>query len=107
MIRCCRPFLAGILLAILWGSAPADGTPAEPVPGYCDINVVFGPLVTGGHVAVIGFAVDETDGAPVREIQLTLDGATRGESSLMGLRPDVLAHFARQDYLWSGWKATA
>ena len=80
---------------------------APAAAGYCDINVVFGPLVTGGHVAVIGFAVDETDGAPVREIQLTLDGETRGESSLMGLRPDVLAHFARQDFLWSGWKATA
>jgi hypothetical protein len=107
MIRWRRPFLAGVLLSILCGSRSADGAPAEPVPGYCDINVVFGPLVTGGHVAVIGFAVDETNGAPVREIQLTLDRVTRGESSLMGLRPDVLAHFARQDYLWSGWKATA
>ena len=63
---------------------------APAAAGYCDINVVFGPLVTGGHVAVIGFAVDETDGAPVREIQLTLDGETRGESSLMGLRTRVV-----------------
>ena len=107
MIRRRGLFLAGALLSILCGSPPADGAPAEPVPGYCDINVVFGPLVTGGHVAVIGFAVDETDGAPVRKIELTLDGSIHGEASLMGLRPDVLAHFARQDYLWSGWKATA
>src|SRR6266545_5268307 len=107
MIRRRGLFLAGALLSILCGSPPADGAPAEPVPGYCDINVVFGPLVTGGHVAVIGFAVDETDGAPVRKIELTLDGSIHGEASLMGLRPDVLAHFARQDYLWAGWKATA
>lgn len=99
----------GALLLFVLGcfATPALSDTAPAVPGYCDINVVFGPLVTGGHVAVIGFAVDEKDGAPVREIQLTLDGTTRGESTLMGLRPDVLAHFERQDYLWSGWKATA
>ena len=49
-----------------------------------------------------GFAF-ESSGAPVLKIQLTLDRSRSGEASLSGLRPDVLAHFHRPDYLWSGW----
>jgi len=68
----------------------------------CAVNRVDGVLAVGGFVEVTGFAV-EPNGAPVAKVQLTLDGSQPGEASLSGLRPDVLAHFNRPDYLWSGW----
>jgi hypothetical protein len=63
---------------------------------------VNGVLAVGGFVEVTGFAV-EPGGAPVSKVQLTLDRSRSGEVSLSGLRPDVLAHFNRPDFLWSGW----
>ncbi len=68
----------------------------------CAVNRVDGVLAVGGFVEVTGFAF-EPGGAPVSKVQLTLDGSRPGETSLSGLRPDVLAHFNRPDYLWSGW----
>lgn len=66
------------------------------------MNRVDGVLAVGGFVEVTGFAV-EPSGAPVGKVQLTLDRSESGEASLSGLRPDVLSHFNRPDYLWSGW----
>lgn len=74
--------------------------------GACAINREDGTFTTGGFVALTGFAVDSAQGAPVRKIEITLDGKLNGEASLMGLRPDVLKSFARADYLWSGWSGT-
>ena len=108
--RCCRAARAVIplvLLLVLIPASPAGGqTPAKPPWGYCAVNRVDGPLAPGGYAAATGFAVDLVYGAPVKKIELTLDGKPAGEAYLRGLRPDVMAHFVRQDYLWSGWSGT-
>jgi hypothetical protein len=89
--------LVGILL--LAGRADA-ASPADE--RTCAINLVNGVLAVGGFVEATGFAV-EPRGAPVSKVQLTLDRTRSGEATLSGLRPDVLAHFNRPDFLWSGW----
>ncbi|MFN2387186.1 MAG: hypothetical protein ABR576_13040 [Thermoanaerobaculia bacterium] len=95
------------LFLLFLGAAPAGGeAPPAERRGYCAINRVDGPLAPGGYAAATGFAVDLVQGAPVRKIEMLLDGAPAGEASLRGLRPDVMAHFARQDFLWSGWSGT-
>ena len=108
--RCCRAARAAIPLALLFVLIPPSPggaqTPAKPPLGYCAVNRVDGPIAPGGYAAATGFAVDLVQGAPVRKIEMRLDGAPAGEASLRGLRPDVMAHFARQDYLWSGWSGT-
>ena len=87
-----------LFLALL---GPASIAPAAE-ERTCAVNVVNGVLAVGGFVEVTGFAV-EPGGAPVSKVQLTLDRSRSGEVSLAGLRPDVLAHFNRPDFLWSGW----
>jgi len=89
--------LAG-LLALVGQAAIASAAEDRS----CAVNVVNGVLAVGGFVEVTGFAV-EPGGAPVSKVQLTLDRSRSGEVSLAGLRPDVLAHFNRPDFLWSGW----
>ena len=71
------------------------------------MDTVTGVFSEGGFVEVIGAAVDLGKGAPVKKVELLLDGSPRGIVSLGGYRPDVLVHFARPDYLWSGWRGTA
>jgi hypothetical protein len=41
----------------------------------------------------------------VGKVEIWLDGAREGEATLGGIRRDVLQHFARPDFLWSGWNA--
>ena len=72
----------------------------------CAINRIDGAVATGGFLSITGFAADRERGAPVEKMEIFLDGALTGESSLSGLRPDVATHFHRQDYLWSGWSAS-
>lgn len=72
----------------------------------CTIDHVDGAFVTGGYLALTGWAVDASRGTPVRKIEVLLDGKVFGESRRGGLRPDVLAHFERADYLWAGWSGT-
>jgi hypothetical protein len=92
-------FAFGFVAALSLVSAAVTAEPES----VCAVNRVDGVLAVGGFVEVTGFAF-EPGGAPVSKIQLTLDGSARvGEASLAGLRPDVLAHFNRPDYLWSGW----
>ena len=105
-----RAARAAILLALLFVLIPVPRagaqSPTKPPRGYCAINRVDGPIAPGGYAAATGFAVDLVHGAPVRKIEMRLDGEPAGEANLRGLRPDVMAHFARQDFLWSGWSGT-
>lgn len=72
----------------------------------CTVDRIDGAFVTGGYVVFTGWAADPSQGAPVRKIEVFLDGRVPGESQLGGSRPDVLAHFKRPDYLWAGWSGT-
>jgi hypothetical protein len=90
----------GLVAGLGFLGAAAGATTAEEQA--CAVNRVDGVLAVGGFVEVTGFAF-ESSGAPVLKIQLTLDHSRLGETSVAGLRPDVLAHFKRPDYLWSGW----
>ena len=93
--------LYAVLLLVLASRASAEERPGAG--GRCTIDAVFGVFASGGNLFATGFAFDSDDGAPVRKVQLTLDGNSAGDASLSGLRPDVRAHYARPDYLWSGW----
>jgi hypothetical protein len=99
-----RLLLAIGLLAtagVHWAPGSTDQNPV------CAINRIDGAVSTGGFLSITGFAVDPQRGAPVEKVEVFLDGALTGESSLSGLRPDVATHFHRRDYLWSGWSASA
>jgi hypothetical protein len=100
-----RSVAPGLLLLFLLGSETgAAAVPAEQ--GFpCRIDRVDGAPATDGFVAVTGWAADPS-GVPVEKIELTLDGVQPGEAEIGGYRPDVLQHFARPDYLWSGWSGT-
>jgi hypothetical protein len=96
--------LLAALAAALLPCAPARG--AEPQPFPCSVDRLEGALVPGGFVTVRGWAADLSHGTPVAKIEIVLDGRQEGESALSGLRPDVLHHFARADFLWAGWTGT-
>ncbi|HEY6065247.1 MAG TPA: hypothetical protein VIY96_03775 [Thermoanaerobaculia bacterium] len=93
-----------MLALVLTGRA--FGETAPEALGDCAINVVFGTFNDRGFVGASGFAFDGKYGAPVRKVEMYLDGVAAGDVSLRGLRPDVLTHFSRPDYLWSGWNGT-
>ncbi|HEV8230932.1 MAG TPA: hypothetical protein VGQ75_01175 [Thermoanaerobaculia bacterium] len=98
--------VAALAILLLYVGVPAAAqSSSAPEPGECAINRIDGVFAVGGFVEMTGFAFDSADGAPVEKIQFTLDRSILGEATLSGLRPDVLAHFARPDYLWSGWSA--
>lgn len=101
-MRAIRSNLGAIALFLLPGLGQAQPSP-PPFP--CMLNRVDGAFVPGGYVAATGWAADLGRGAPVEKIEILLDGRISGEGVLSGLRPDVLAHFARADFLWSGWSA--
>jgi hypothetical protein len=102
-----RPLVApGLLFLFLLGSEiGAAAVPAGEQRFPCRIDRVDGTPVTGGFLAVTGWAADPA-GVPVKKIELVLDGVQPGEAEIGGYRPDVLQHFARPDYLWSGWTGT-
>jgi hypothetical protein len=100
-----KPALLGFLFAL--SVPPVVFSQAPESPGFCSVDTVSGVFTEGGFVEVIGVAVDLANGAPVEKVELILDGSPRGFVSLAGYRPDVLVHFGRADYLWSGWRGTA
>ena len=99
-----RNFLLFAALATVLLPAAARGAERQPFP--CTVDRLEGALVPGGFVSVTGWAADLSHGAPVGKVEIVLDGRREGESSLSGLRPDVLHHFARADFLWAGWSGT-
>jgi hypothetical protein len=97
---------SGVFCLFLLGSGIGEaGAPADTELFPCRIDRIDGTLVTGGYLTVTGWAADPV-GVPVEKIELFLDGVQPGEAELGGYRPDVLQHFARADYLWSGWTGT-
>jgi hypothetical protein len=92
-----------LLLFSLWAPFAFAQTGDRPT---CRIDRIDGPVATGGFAELTGFAVDPGFGTPVRKVEISLDEKTSGETSLAGLRPDVSTHFARPDYLWSGWSGS-
>jgi hypothetical protein len=88
-------FLAGII------PARADE------PGFrCVVDRLQGLFTTGGYVVVNGWAADTSEDAPVKKIDAVLDGTRPGETTWGDWRSDVMSHFARPDFAWSGWSAT-
>lgn len=99
-------FFSLVLLAGLAAANLRAAGPGDTAEGVCLLNSADGVLTTDGYLEVVGFAVDPRDGAPVAKVDLLVDGHPVGGVSLGGFRPDVVAHFARADYLWSGWRGT-
>jgi hypothetical protein len=54
-------------------------------------------------LAVVGWAADVKDGAPVKQVEITIDGSAVGNASLGSARPDVAAAYNNSSYLNSGW----
>ncbi len=98
-----RVLLPACLLTLGGDRAASGSNLHDPV---CAINRIDGAIATGGFLEITGFAVDPDRGAPVRKVEISLDERISGETSLAGLRPDVSTHFARPDYLWSGWSGS-
>jgi hypothetical protein len=53
-------------------------------------------------VAVVGWAADGTDGAPVKQVQVSIDGTAVGTASLGAARADVAAAFGAR-FTNAGW----
>jgi hypothetical protein len=99
-----KALLLSVLLLLMGGaSAAVRGEDKLPL---CRIDRIDGAIASGGFLEITGFAVDPERGTPVQKLEVLLDGALVGESTLSGLRPDVASHFHRQGYLWSGWSAS-
>jgi PKD repeat protein len=56
-----------------------------------------------GVVHIRGWAADKEDGSPVTRVQVLLDGASIGNATLGGSRPDVAKAFGSSAYTNSGW----
>lgn len=91
----CRLALFLVLLFAFAAAARAQGG--------CVIDRIDGTFATGGYVDVVGWAADPVLGSPVAKIEILLDRKIPGESQRGEWRPDVLSHFGRPDFLWSGF----
>lgn len=91
------------LLFVLLVSGVARG--AEP-EFRCVVDRVEGLFTTEGYVVLRGWAADTSEDAPVKKVEAFLDGARPGDAQWGDWRSDVMAHFARPDFAWTGWSAT-
>jgi surface antigen len=67
-------------------------------------QVTGSPAIAAGRVlAVIGWAADPQDGAPVKQMQVLIDGAVVGNAGLNQARPDVASAYGKPAYTNSGW----
>jgi hypothetical protein len=60
-------------------------------------------IAAGRVLAVIGWAADPQDGAPVKQVQVLIDGAVVGNAGLNQARPDVASAYGKPAYANSGW----
>jgi hypothetical protein len=86
------------------GSGTGETAPAEkPI---CTTDRIEGVFAPGGYAVLIGWAVDPDQGS-VSKVEVVAPPGSVGEVARWGeWRPDVMAHFARPDCLWSGWTST-
>ena len=86
----------------------ADGvaadTPAAPVFGYFDTGEIAARSLD--RVRLAGWVASGKHGAPVSELKLRLDGRELGTVHNFHARPDVAAHYGRQDLMNSGWQVS-
>ena len=92
-------------------TVPADAIkPALPegqaVVGYVDVvdNRFYIQARSRDRVMVTGWLASAEHGAPLREVKLRVGGAEVGSIREFYPRPDVAAHFGRQNWLMSGWR---
>jgi hypothetical protein len=60
-------------------------------------------MLSNDTLSVLGWAADVQDGAPVRQVQILIDGVLAGNGTLGGARPDVATYFKNPAYANSGW----
>jgi hypothetical protein len=87
-------------------AAPAATAASGPPPGVEGwVEGVVGTPVAGGKVVVGGWAADRVAGAPVRKVEVLLDGKVVATANLGVERPDVVKAIGRDSYARAGWNA--
>ncbi len=97
------------LTATLVGMKTISITNAPPtgVLGLAvDATTRLTTVTKGDNISVGGWAADLEDGAPVKQVQVFIDGSAVGLATLGIARPDVAAAYSRPAWLNSGWSFT-
>ena len=80
---------------------------AQPPQGYVDgsVNLADGAtsVPQSGTLLVSGWAADPQDGAPVQQVQISVDGKVVGTATLGLSRPDVATVTGHTTWQNSGW----
>ena len=78
----------------------------QPVIGYVDAvdNRFYLQARSRDRVMITGWLASVEHGAPLREVKLRLGGREVGSIREFYPRPDVAAHFGRDNWLMSGWR---
>jgi hypothetical protein len=81
--------------------------PAEPIFGYVDARDgrFFIQAHSRDRVWISGWVASGDHGAPVNEVKLKIQGQELCTVRDFYPRPDVAAHFGRDNLLHSGWQA--
>jgi len=87
--------------------AAVEAPPAAPIFGYVDArdNRFFIQAHSRDRVWISGWAASSSYGAPLTEVKLKIQGQELCTVRDFYPRPDVAAHFGRDNLLQSGWQA--
>jgi organic radical activating enzyme len=87
--------------------AAVEQPPAAPIFGYVDArdNRFFIQAHSRDRVWISGWVASGNHGAPVNEVKLKIQGQELCTVRDFYPRPDVAAHFGRDNLLQSGWQA--
>jgi hypothetical protein len=75
----------------------------QPPQGFLD-NLAASTVAQNQNIVISGWAGDPQDGAPVKQVQILMDGKSLGNATLGSTRTDVQAVYPT--YLKSGWTFT-
>ena len=101
-----RRFPLGLALLIFLPLAAAGEVSPDAKKTECVTDRIEAVPAKGGYAVLIGWAADPVEGR-VSKMEIVSEGGLLSEVTRWGeWRPDVMAHFKRPDYLWSGWTAT-
>jgi hypothetical protein len=102
---------AAVRLVMIGNGTIGNGTappPADAIFGYVDV-ALDGKFYLEAHsrdrVWISGWVASGRHGAPVREVNLKIQGQHIATIRDFYPRPDVASHFGRQNLLHSGWRA--
>jgi len=93
-------------LPVIPAGAIGAALPAQPIFGYVDPigDKFYIQARSRDRIWVSGWVASQRCGAPVREVRLRLEDRLLGSVGDFYSRPDVAAHFARNNLLHSGWR---